>query len=64
MKNEKILIISDKKLNPIVTVLFIRCRKPNISLAFIKQSYFDESKNIGLNSVHYFILKIPNKGEL
>ena len=33
-------MISNKKLNSIVTELFIRGRKINISLAFIKQSYF------------------------
>ena len=33
-------IISNKKLNSIVTELFIRCTKLNISLVFISQSYF------------------------
>ena len=28
------------------------------------QSYFAFPKNIRLNSVHYFIMKIPNKQEL
>ena len=31
---------SNKKLNPIITELFIRGRKLNISLVFITQSYF------------------------
>ena len=53
-----------KKLYPIVTELFIRVRKLNISLVFITQSYFAVPKNISLNSMHYFILKIPNKREL
>ena len=48
--------------NSIVTELFIRGRKLNISLVFITQSYFAVPKNI--NSTHYFIMKIPNKGEL
>ena len=48
-KKRKILIVfddviatmfSNKKLNPIVTELFIRGRKLNISLVFIRQSYF------------------------
>ena len=47
-----------------VNELFIRGRKLNISLAFITQSYFAGSKNIRLNSTHYFIMKIPNKWEL
>ena len=57
-------ILSNKKLNPIVNELFIRGRKLNISLIFITQSYFEMSKNIRLNSTHYFIMKIPNKREL
>ena len=54
-------MLSNKKLNPVVTELFIRGKKLNISLVFIKQSYFTVSKNIRLNSTHYFIMKIPNK---
>ena len=50
-----------KKLNPIVTELFIRGRKLNISLVFITQYYFAVPKYIGLNSTHYLIMKIPNK---
>ena len=57
-------MLSNKKLNPIVTELFIRGRKLNISLVFITQSYFAASKNIRLNSTHYFVMKIPNKREL
>ena len=72
-KKQKILIVfddmiadmlSNKKLNPIVTKLFTRGRKLNISLAFITQSYFAVPKNIRLNSTHYFIMKSPNKKEL
>ena len=50
-----------KKLYAIVTELFISVRKPNISLAFITQSYFAVPENIRQNSKHYFIMKIPNK---
>ena len=57
-------MLSNKKCNPIVTELFIRERKLNISLAFITQTYFAVPKNIRLNSTHYFIIKIPNKQEL
>ena len=72
-KKHKILIVfddmiadmlSNKKLNPIVTELFIRGRKLNISLIFITQFYFAVTKNIRLNSTHYFIMKVPNKREL
>ena len=51
----------NKKLNLIVTELFIRGRKLNISLAFITLSYFAVPKNIRLNSTQYFFMKIPNK---
>ena len=57
-------MLSNKKLNPIVTELFIRGRKLNMSLVFIPQSYFAVPKNIMLNSTHYFIIKISNKREL
>ena len=43
-------VLSDKKLNPILTGLFLRGRKLNISLLFIAKSYFDVIKNIRLNS--------------
>ena len=57
-------MLSNKKLNPIVTELFIRGRKLNISLVFITKSYFPVPKNIRLNSTHYFNMNIPNKHEL
>ena len=43
--------------------MFIRCRKLNISLAFITQSYFSVPKVIRRNSTH-FILNINNRREL
>ena len=73
VKERKILIVFDymiadminnKKLNSIVTELFIRGRKLNISLAFITQSYFKFPKDVRLNSTHFFIMKILNKREL
>ena len=72
-KENKILIVFDdmiadmihnKKLNSIVTELFIRGRKLNISLVFITQSYFKVPKDVRLNPNHFFITKIPNKREL
>ena len=72
-KNRKVLIVSDdmiadminnKKLNPIVTQLFIRGRKLSISIVFITQSYFKVPRDVRLNSTHIFIMKIPNKREL
>ena len=44
-----------------VTELFIRGRKINISLVFIMQSYFSLLKNIRLNATSYIIMKITNK---
>ena len=72
-KKRKILIVFDeviadminnKKLNPVVTELFIRSRKLNISIVFITQSYFKVPKDDRLNSTHFFIMRIRNKREL
>ena len=57
-------MINNKKLNSIITELFIRGRKLNISLVFITQSYFKVPKDVRLNTTHFFIMKIPNKREL
>ena len=57
-------MVSNKKLNPIVTELFSTGGKPNIYLVFIAQSYFTVPKNIRLNATRRFIMKIPNKREL
>ena len=57
-------IIKNKKLNSIVTELFIRGRKINISLDFITQSYFKVPKDVRPNTTHFFISKIPNRREL
>ena len=56
--------LSNKKFSPIVTELFIRRRKLNIWLVFIRKSFFGVPKFIRLNSTHYIIMKIPNKREL
>ena len=57
-------MINNKNFNSIVTELFIRGRKLNISIVFITQSYFKVPKDVRLNSTHFFIMKIPNKREL
>ena len=57
-------IKSNKKLSLIVTELFLREKKLNITLVFISQSYFKVPKTIKLNATHCFIMKIPNKREL
>ena len=56
-------MLSSKKLKPIGTELFIRGRKLNISLALIMQSYFKVTKDVRQNTMHFFIMKIPNKWE-
>ena len=57
-------MIHNKKLNSIVTELFIRGRKLNTSLVFITQSYFKFPKDVRLNTSQFLIAKIPNKREL
>ena len=57
-------MINNKKLNPIVTELFIRDRKINISIVFISQSYFKKPKDVRLNTTHFVIMKNSNKREL
>ena len=57
-------IMRNKKIQAIINELFIRCRKLNISLVLITQSYFSVPKDVRLNSTHYLIIKISNKIEL
>ena len=72
-KENKILIVVDdmiadmihnKKPNSIVTELFVRVTKLNISLVFITQSYFEVPKDVRLDTTNFFIAKVPNKIEL
>ena len=57
-------MINNKQINPVVTELFIRGRKLNISIVFIPQSYFEVPKDVRLNSTQFSITKILNKEEL
>ena len=57
-------MVNNKKLNLVVTELFIRIRKLNISIVFITQSYSKVPKEVRVNATHFFIMKIPNKKEL
>ena len=66
-KKHKILIVFDdmiadminnKKLNPLLTELFIRCINLNISIVFIMQSYFKVPKDGRINCTHFFVMKI------
>ena len=56
-------IMANKIFQAIIQELFIRCRKLNISLVLITQSYFSVPKDVRLNSTHYFITKINNRIE-
>ena len=53
--------IMTNKFQAMIKDLFIRCRKLNISLVFITQSYFSVPKDARLNSTHYLIMKINNR---
>ena len=57
-------IMGNKKFQAIIKELFIRCRKLNISLVFITQSYFSVPKDVRLNSAHFLSMKINNGIEL
>ena len=72
-RDKKVLIIFDdmiaeimksEKFKAIVKELFIRCRKLNIYIVFITQSFFRTPENARLNSTHYILMKIGNKKEL
>ena len=72
-RDKKVLIIFDdmiadimrsEKFKAIVKELFIRCRKLNISILFITQSYFRTPRDARLNSTHYILMEIGNKKEL
>ena len=54
-------IMTNKKFQASIKELFIRCRKLNISLLFITQSYFSFPNDVRLNSTHYLIMRISNK---
>ena len=57
-------IMTNKRFQAIIKELFIRCRKLNISLAFINQSYFSVQRDVRLSSKPYFIMKINKRIEL
>ena len=57
-------VMSNKKAQQVLQELFIRCRKLNISLRFLTQSYFIVSKTVRLNCIHYIIFNLNNKRKL
>ena len=54
-------VINNKKLNPVVTELFIKGRKLNISIVFITQLYFKVPKDVILNSTYFSSRKFQIK---
>ena len=68
IKEQEVVVLSDmiadittnKTFQAIIKELFIRCRKLNIFLSFITQSYFSVPKEVRLNSKNYVIMKIYN----
>ena len=72
-RDKKVLIVFDdmiadieynKNFKKIIKELFYRARKINVSIVFIRQSYFRALKDARLNSTHYILMKIGNKKEL
>ena len=57
-------VMPDKKAQQILKDLFLRCRKLNISICFLTQSYFSVPKDVRLNRTHYILFKLNNKREL
>ena len=48
-------MINNKKLNPVVTELFIRGIKLNFSIVFVTQLYFKVPKEVRLNTKHFLL---------
>ena len=57
-------VMSNKKAQQVLRELFISCRKLNISLCFLTQSYFSVPNNVRLNCTHDVIFKRNNNREL
>ena len=63
-KRKKSFKVRSNKKAQVLKELFIRCRKLNISLCFLTQSYFSVPKDVRLNCNRYVIFKLNNKREL
>ena len=57
-------VMSDKKVQQVLKELYIYCRKLNVSLCFLSQSYYSVPKDMRLNRNHYIIFKLNNMREL
>ena len=56
--------LKNKKIQVIIKELFIRCRKLNISLVFISQSYFSVPKILQIKFITFFDDENCNRREL
>ena len=57
-------MLSNKKIDQIISELFIRGRKVNICLVLIMEPYFPVSKNIWQVSLRSFNIKFPSKQDI
>ena len=57
-------VISTKKLHSVVIELFIWGRNLNIYLGFMTQLWFLLLKDVKLNTIHFFLMKVPNRQKL
>ena len=56
--------MTNRRFQAIIKELFVRCKKLNISLVCISQSYFSVPKDVRLNSTRYLIMKINKRKKL
>ena len=62
LNNRKLTYLRLKTyLRKLITELFVRGRKPKITLAFITPCYFAVRDNVRLNSMHNFIMTSPSQ---
>ena len=65
LSNKKLnQVTTELFINQVTTELFIRGKELNIYLVFVAKFYFAVPKNVLLSPIHYFIMKIPNRGKL
>ena len=62
-KKRKVLIVFDDMITDTINKKTKSNNNWTISIAFITQSYFKIPKEVRLSTMHFFIVKIPNKRE-